>query len=108
MKPETRTGGLKTSVTSIPLLGAVHCHCSSSLGRAQHGSIGSRNLMGGTQIGFTPSNEQQAAIDYRGGHLQIIACAGSGKTEATSQRVAKLIDEGLDRGPAFDSWALQS
>jgi DNA helicase-2/ATP-dependent DNA helicase PcrA len=32
-----------------------------------------------------------AARDYRGGHLQIIASAGSGKTEVVSQRVATLL-----------------
>ena len=41
-----------------------------------------------------PSKEQQKVIDHRGTHLQIIACAGSGKTEAISQRVADLIVEG--------------
>jgi len=39
---------------------------------------------------FTPSPEQQAVIDHRGGHLQVIACAGAGKTEAISRRVASL------------------
>lgn len=45
---------------------------------------------------FTPSLEQQQVIDHRGGHLQVIACAGAGKTEAISRRVASLIDEGID------------
>ncbi len=35
--------------------------------------------------------EAAAARDYRGGHLQIIASAGSGKTEVVSQRVAVLL-----------------
>jgi len=43
---------------------------------------------------FEPSPEQRKVIAYRGGHLQVIACAGSGKTEAISQRVAALIVEG--------------
>ena len=29
---------------------------------------------------FAPSPEQQAVIGYRGGHLQVVACAGAGKT----------------------------
>ena len=41
------------------------------------------------------SPEQQAVVSYRGGHLQVVACAGSGKTESISRRVAALIDEGL-------------
>lgn len=40
------------------------------------------------------SPEQQKVIDYRGGNLQVIACAGSGKTESISRRVAALILEG--------------
>ena len=42
----------------------------------------------------TLSAEQQEIVDYRGGHLQVIACAGSGKTESISRRVASLINEG--------------
>src|SRR3954452_24526613 len=38
--------------------------------------------------------ESRAARDHRGGHLQIIASAGSGKTEVVSQRVAALLAEG--------------
>ncbi len=40
--------------------------------------------------------EAAAAVDYRGGHVQIIAAAGSGKTEVVSQRVAALVAEGED------------
>jgi DNA helicase-2/ATP-dependent DNA helicase PcrA len=38
--------------------------------------------------------DARAAVEYRGGHLQIIAAAGSGKTEVVSQRVAALLAEG--------------
>ena len=38
------------------------------------------------------TNEQKAAIDYDGHNLQLIACAGSGKTEVVAQRVARLLD----------------
>jgi len=44
---------------------------------------------------FEPNTEQQRIIDYEGGHLQVIACAGSGKTEAISRRVARLIVKGV-------------
>ncbi|HJN13207.1 MAG TPA: UvrD-helicase domain-containing protein [Pirellulaceae bacterium] len=40
------------------------------------------------------STEQQQIVDHRAGHLQVIACAGSGKTESISRRVASLIGEG--------------
>jgi DNA helicase-2/ATP-dependent DNA helicase PcrA len=40
------------------------------------------------------SPEQQAVVDHRHGHLQVIACAGSGKTESVSRRIAELIAEG--------------
>lgn len=36
-----------------------------------------------------------AAVAYRGGHLQIIAAAGSGKTEVVSQRVVSLLEDGV-------------
>ena len=42
------------------------------------------------------SPEQHAVVSHRGSHLQVVACAGSGKTEAISRRVAGLIDEGVE------------
>ena len=36
----------------------------------------------------------QAAVEHRGGHLQIIASAGSGKTEVVAQRIASLFSFG--------------
>src|SRR5689334_1108909 len=45
---------------------------------------------------FQPSAEQQKVIAYRGGHLQVVACAGAGKTEAISRRVSTLIEEGVE------------
>lgn len=35
------------------------------------------------------------AVQHRGSHLQIIAAAGSGKTEVVSQRVASLLADGV-------------
>lgn len=43
---------------------------------------------------FQLSEKQQEVVDYRGGHLQVIACAGSGKTESVSRRISALIKEG--------------
>ena len=43
---------------------------------------------------FTPA--QQEAIDHRGSHLQIIACAGSGKTQVTVERINQLLEEGVN------------
>lgn len=42
---------------------------------------------------FTKS--QKEAIDHRKGNLQLIACAGSGKTEVVARRVAKLLSGGV-------------
>ena len=42
------------------------------------------------------SGEAAAAVAHRGSHIQIIASAGSGKTETVSQRIAKLVAEGVE------------
>ena len=42
--------------------------------------------------------EAAAAVAHRGGHVQIIAAAGSGKTEVVAQRVAALLREGEPPG----------
>ena len=47
---------------------------------------------------ITPTTEQLKVINHRGGHLQVIACAGAGKTEAISRRVTSLIEEGVEPG----------
>ena len=41
------------------------------------------------------TNAQQAAINHIDGHLQIIACAGSGKTEVTYRRIANILQKKL-------------
>jgi DNA helicase-2/ATP-dependent DNA helicase PcrA len=46
--------------------------------------------------GFALSPEQQRVVSHRGSHLQVIACAGAGKTEAISRRVASMILEGTE------------
>lgn len=44
----------------------------------------------------TLSPAQEAVIGHRGADLQVIACAGSGKTESISRRVASLVAEGVE------------
>jgi len=39
--------------------------------------------------------DAQAAVKHRGSNIQIIAAAGSGKTEVVSQRVADLLETGV-------------
>ena len=41
---------------------------------------------------YVPTPAQREAIEHGGGNLQIIACAGSGKTEVVARRVARLLD----------------
>jgi DNA helicase-2/ATP-dependent DNA helicase PcrA len=41
------------------------------------------------------TGDAKKAVEYRGGHLQIIASAGSGKTEVVSQRITSLLEEGI-------------
>lgn len=59
----------------------------------------------GKRLGVSPaatldfpvlSEDAKEAVSHREGHLQIIAAAGSGKTEVVSQRVASLLAEGVD------------
>ncbi|MEX2530929.1 MAG: ATP-dependent DNA helicase [Gemmatimonadota bacterium] len=47
-------------------------------------------------MSLTLSPAQQAVVDHRGSPLQVIACAGSGKTEAISRRVAALVRDGVE------------
>jgi superfamily I DNA/RNA helicase len=49
-----------------------------------------------TQAQIILSAEQQRVVAHRAEHIQVIACAGSGKTEAISRRVAGLIEEGVE------------
>ncbi len=42
------------------------------------------------------TQNQRAAIEHVRGNLQIIACAGSGKTEILAQRVARLLSPGCE------------
>ncbi len=42
------------------------------------------------------TKEQLQAIDHNTGHLRIIACAGSGKTQIISERLANLIKKGAN------------
>ncbi len=44
----------------------------------------------------TLTGESARAVEHRGSHMQIIAAAGSGKTEVVSQRVASLLAEDAD------------
>lgn len=48
----------------------------------------------GVDRGIHYSTAQKAIIAHRGAHLQVVACAGSGKTETVAQRVAALLAEG--------------
>lgn len=65
---------------------------------------GSRPRDPGPQVGPSSgafpelTGDSRAAVEYRGGHLQIIASAGSGKTEVVAQRVVSLLAEGVAPG----------
>jgi len=43
------------------------------------------------------TNEQKKAIGHTKGHLQLIACAGSGKTEVVARRIANLLRTGKSK-----------
>jgi DNA helicase-2/ATP-dependent DNA helicase PcrA len=44
---------------------------------------------------MTFTDQQRAAIDHTEGNLQLIACAGSGKTEVVARRIAGLLKSGV-------------
>jgi DNA helicase-2/ATP-dependent DNA helicase PcrA len=58
------------------------------------GESQSPNASGSASIHY--SLEQLRIIAHRAGHLQVIACAGSGKTETIAKRVASLLAEGVE------------
>ncbi len=41
------------------------------------------------------TKEQEDTISFRDGNLQIIACAGSGKTDVITRRIANLVSKGI-------------
>lgn len=49
-----------------------------------------------SRVRFQLSPEQQEVVTHREGHLQVVACAGSGKTEAIACRIATLVADGAD------------
>lgn len=46
---------------------------------------------------ITPTPAQLDAIEHDAGNLLIVACAGSGKTETISRRIARLVDNGTPK-----------
>lgn len=50
-----------------------------------------------SNVGVAPTlvGDALGAVNHRGSHLQIIAAAGSGKTEVVSQRIVSLIADGI-------------
>jgi len=46
------------------------------------------------QNAFVLSSQQQQAVEHVSGHLQILACAGSGKTETMAWRICRLLERG--------------
>jgi DNA helicase II / ATP-dependent DNA helicase PcrA len=44
------------------------------------------------------TNQQKKAVSHAVGNLQLIACAGSGKTEVVAQHITKLLTEKKDGG----------
>ena len=50
-----------------------------------------------SNLGVAPklSGDALGAVNHRGSHLQIIAAAGSGKTEVVSQRIVNLVADGV-------------
>ena len=68
--------------------------CSSAEGRVEP-TVRNVSLSENRPLAPGLTGSARDAVRYRGGHLQIIAAAGSGKTEVVSQRVADLLADGL-------------
>jgi DNA helicase-2/ATP-dependent DNA helicase PcrA len=98
-----------TALTQTELLsfagGPVHdgeavnltCNHDDTLGVARPGGL--RVSSAGVSVSSAApelGGDARLAVDYRGGHLQIIAAAGSGKTEVVSQRVVSLLEDGVE------------
>src|SRR4051794_26393742 len=73
--------------------------CSRSSLVVDHGRFGSTGLRRWATMEAMPTpgleGDALAAVRHRGGHLQIIAAAGSGKTEVVSQRAVDLMAGGV-------------
>jgi len=46
------------------------------------------------EAGFIPSEAQKIIIERHEGDMQVVACAGSGKTESISRRIAHILQKG--------------
>jgi len=46
------------------------------------------------ESGFSPTEDQRRVIEDHKGDMQVIACAGAGKTESISRRVAEILRQG--------------
>lgn len=57
-------------------------------------AAGATHSLGRTEL--APTTPLVDPVSYRGGHLQIIACAGAGKTETIARRVASLLADGVE------------
>jgi DNA helicase-2/ATP-dependent DNA helicase PcrA len=45
-------------------------------------------------MSFELSDVQKRIVNHKKGHLRIVACPGSGKTETVSHRIAQMIADG--------------
>ena len=48
-------------------------------------------------INLTLTQAQKKAVEYNGGNLLILACAGSGKTETLASRIVRMVKNDVDR-----------
>lgn len=54
-------------------------------------------MSGVLESDFPWTEEQKEVIEHQEGPLQVIACAGSGKTHTVAARIAQLVDNGVDK-----------
>ena len=87
--PSQRPADVRTAIASTPAVGTPTLKPS----KAAVGPV-TRGPQATSAIIPLLEGDAARAVAHRAGHIQIIAAAGSGKTEVVSQRVASLLAEG--------------
>lgn len=97
--PDRRPDPLFRAAVAVPLVpdGEEHDEVKDGLQLWKKGTS-AKTGGGGGRKGFILTEEQEAACAHRGGPMLVLAGPGSGKTRLLTERVARLLEEGVDKG----------